>query len=240
MSSKAVPGGIPPSGITVGRVVDEPARLADPALRGRGRLAHGRNSSLRRVQVDRPGPGEELNTSGTVAEPRQAATVIVLRGGEDALEVLLVQRTPQARFMGGVWVFPGGAVDTAEGEGDAAHRLAAVRELQEEAAITVDDPARARPLLALDHAGPGGDPLRHPLLPRRAPGRPGAAGGRQRVRRPALALTPGRARGLRPRGAARSSSRRSSTWSSSPRSARRPSSWPTRAAATSSRSSRAW
>jgi 8-oxo-dGTP pyrophosphatase MutT (NUDIX family) len=93
------------------------------------------------VQVDRPGPGEELNTSGTVAEPRQAATVIVLRGGDEALEVLLVQRTPAARFMGGVWVFPGGAVDSAEGEGDAAHRLAAVRELREEAAITVDDPA---------------------------------------------------------------------------------------------------
>jgi 8-oxo-dGTP pyrophosphatase MutT (NUDIX family) len=93
------------------------------------------------VQVDRPGPGEELNSSGTVAEPRQAATVIVLRGGDEALEVLLVQRTPAARFMGGVWVFPGGAVDSAEGEGDAAHRLAAVRELREEAAITVDDPA---------------------------------------------------------------------------------------------------
>ena len=94
------------------------------------------------MQVDRPGPGEELNTSGTVAEPRQAATVIVLRGGDRALEVLLVQRTPAARFMGGVWVFPGGAVDSAEGEGDTAHRVAAVRELQEEAAITIDDPAR--------------------------------------------------------------------------------------------------
>jgi len=100
----------------------------------------GSNSSLRRVSIDRPGPGEELNTSGTAAEPRQAATVIVLRGGDEALEVLLVQRTPQARFMGGVWVFPGGAVDATEGEGDAAHRLAAVRELQEEAAITLADP----------------------------------------------------------------------------------------------------
>ena len=35
--------------------------------------------------------------------------------------------------MGGVWVFPGGAVDAEEGDGDAAHRLAAVRELHEEA-----------------------------------------------------------------------------------------------------------
>jgi 8-oxo-dGTP pyrophosphatase MutT (NUDIX family) len=42
--------------------------------------------------------------------------------------------------MGGVWVFPGGAVDTTEGDGDDAHRIAAIRELQEEAAIALDDP----------------------------------------------------------------------------------------------------
>jgi 8-oxo-dGTP pyrophosphatase MutT (NUDIX family) len=82
------------------------------------------------------GPGEEYNP-GPAAEPRQAATVILLRGGADALEVLLVRRTPAARFMGGVWVFPGGAVDGGEGEGDEAHRTAAVRELREEAGITL-------------------------------------------------------------------------------------------------------
>jgi 8-oxo-dGTP pyrophosphatase MutT (NUDIX family) len=92
-------------------------------------------SSVLRVSIERPGPGEELNTEGTVTPPRQAATVIVLRGGGDALEVLLVQRNPAARFMGGAWVFPGGAVDAHEGTGDEAHRTAAVRELAEEAAI---------------------------------------------------------------------------------------------------------
>ena len=40
--------------------------------------------------------------------------------------------------MPGVWVFPGGAVDPADGEGEAAHRAAAVRELAEEARIRVD------------------------------------------------------------------------------------------------------
>jgi 8-oxo-dGTP pyrophosphatase MutT (NUDIX family) len=84
-------------------------------------------------------PGEEYNP-GPATKPRQAATVILLRGGADALEVLLVRRTPRARFMGGVWVFPGGAVDADEGEGDAAHRTAALRELREEAAITIADP----------------------------------------------------------------------------------------------------
>jgi 8-oxo-dGTP pyrophosphatase MutT (NUDIX family) len=90
-------------------------------------------------ESERPGPGEEYNP-GPATPPRQAATVILLRGGGEQLEVLLVRRTPQARFMGGVWVFPGGAVDAHEGDGDDAHRVAAIRELREEAAITLDDP----------------------------------------------------------------------------------------------------
>src|SRR5271165_1343907 len=84
------------------------------------------------------GPGETYNPGPPVA-PRQAATVILLRGGDERLEVLLVRRTPKARFMGGVWVFPGGAVDAGEGAGDEAHRAAAVRELREEAAIELED-----------------------------------------------------------------------------------------------------
>ena len=88
------------------------------------------------VEFEKPTPGEELNESGEATLPRQAASVILLRGGSQALELLLVQRTPQARFMGGFWVFPGGAVDAHEGEGDEAHRLAAVRELEEEASVS--------------------------------------------------------------------------------------------------------
>ena len=81
-----------------------------------------------------------INT-GAPVRPRQAASVILLRGGEDTLEVLLVRRTPKARFMGGVWVFPGGAVDEVEGSGEDAHRAAAVRELHEEASIEIGDPS---------------------------------------------------------------------------------------------------
>jgi 8-oxo-dGTP pyrophosphatase MutT (NUDIX family) len=68
-----------------------------------------------------------------VAAPRQAATVILVRG--QRLEVLLVRRSPTARFMAGVWVFPGGAVD--EGE---SHRAAGVREVAEEAGVVLPDP----------------------------------------------------------------------------------------------------
>ncbi len=85
-------------------------------------------------------PGQDLN-AGPPVKPRQAASVILLRGGEEKLELLLVKRTPKARFMGGVWVFPGGAVDAEEGDGDAAHRTAGIRELREEASISLDDPA---------------------------------------------------------------------------------------------------
>jgi 8-oxo-dGTP pyrophosphatase MutT (NUDIX family) len=100
------------------------------------------------MSIDReregPAPGEEyIGRAGTQSPTpaRQAATVILLRGGAQTLEVLLVKRTPEARFMGGVWVFPGGAVDAGEGEGDDAHRAAAIRELREEAAIALGDPA---------------------------------------------------------------------------------------------------
>jgi 8-oxo-dGTP pyrophosphatase MutT (NUDIX family) len=93
------------------------------------------------VDIDRPPPGEDLNFAGEPTVPRQAASVILLRGGTAGLEVLLVRRTPHARFMAGVWVFPGGAVDAEEGEGDAGHRVAAIRELHEEAGIALDDPA---------------------------------------------------------------------------------------------------
>jgi 8-oxo-dGTP pyrophosphatase MutT (NUDIX family) len=89
--------------------------------------------------------GEQYNP-GDPTTPRQAASVIVLRGAGEGLEVLLVQRNPEARFMGGAWVFPGGAVDAGEtGEGDAAHRTAALRELEEEANLSITDPGALVP-----------------------------------------------------------------------------------------------
>lgn len=91
------------------------------------------------MEVDRPGPGEELN-EGDVSVPRPAATVILLRGAAESLEVLLVQRNPEQRFMGGAWVFPGGAVDPGEGEGQAGLRSAAVRETREEAGVALGSP----------------------------------------------------------------------------------------------------
>ncbi len=110
-----------------------------------------RDGEEERLSNAEPGSGEEYNP-GPATPPRQAATVIVLLGGDHSLEVLLVRRTPKARFMGGVWVFPGGAVDDADipggsavsAEGEilaGALRTAAARELREEAGIALTDPA---------------------------------------------------------------------------------------------------
>ncbi len=76
--------------------------------------------------------------------------ILLRRGGKHkdrALEVLLARRNLEARFMPGVWVFPGGAIDDADfgAEGDDeldadehAHRVCAVREVAEEVGIEVD------------------------------------------------------------------------------------------------------
>lgn len=84
------------------------------------------------------GPGEAPNL-GTPSVPRPAASVVLLRRGgkhgDRELEVLLLKRSEEAKFMPGVWVFPGGAVDPGDGEDEAGYRACAMRELAEEATI---------------------------------------------------------------------------------------------------------
>lgn len=86
------------------------------------------------------GPAEAPNL-GEPSTPRPAASVVLLRRGsrhaDRALEVLLLKRTEKAKFMPGVWVFPGGAVDDGDGEDEARFKACAVRELEEEAGIAL-------------------------------------------------------------------------------------------------------
>lgn len=86
------------------------------------------------------GPAEAPNL-GTPSAPRPAASVVLLRRGgkhgERELEVLLLKRSEKAKFMPNVWVFPGGAVDGPDGEGEGGYRACAMRELAEEAAIVL-------------------------------------------------------------------------------------------------------
>ncbi len=57
-------------------------------------------------------------TAGTrpVAEPRDAATVVLLRDGGDGIEVLLLCRARAMDFAPGAHVFPGGSVDPADAD----------------------------------------------------------------------------------------------------------------------------
>lgn len=68
--------------------------------------------------------------------PRPAATIMLLRrGGKHtarSVEVLMVRRAEGASFMPGVWVFPGGAI-----ESDEDPAACAARELEEETGIAL-------------------------------------------------------------------------------------------------------
>jgi hypothetical protein len=50
--------------------------------------------------------------------PRPASTVMVIRDGETSVEVLMLRRSLESVFVRGAYVFPGGAVDAADGESE--------------------------------------------------------------------------------------------------------------------------
>jgi 8-oxo-dGTP pyrophosphatase MutT (NUDIX family) len=85
--------------------------------------------------------------------PRPASTICAFRDGPAGPEVLMVQRGHTARFMGGAWVFPGGAVDALDSAEPAVSvtastapaemrpwLAAAVRELVEEVQLWITEP----------------------------------------------------------------------------------------------------
>jgi 8-oxo-dGTP pyrophosphatase MutT (NUDIX family) len=52
-----------------------------------------------------------LAAPGEIAEPRDAATVVLLRDGADGLQTYLLRRAGSMAFAAGMHVFPGGRVD---------------------------------------------------------------------------------------------------------------------------------
>jgi 8-oxo-dGTP pyrophosphatase MutT (NUDIX family) len=97
-----------------------------------------RAATLLQMSERKRGSAEAPNL-GEPAVPRPSASVVLLRRGgkhaDRALEILLLKRTESAKFMPGVWVFPGGAVDAEDGSGEASYMACAIRELREEANI---------------------------------------------------------------------------------------------------------
>ena len=66
---------------------------------------------------------------------KPAATVMLLRDADNGIEVFMLRRTTAAAFASGMYVFPGGKVDEADGQGDPGYVIAAIRECFEEAGV---------------------------------------------------------------------------------------------------------
>lgn len=89
------------------------------------------------------------------ATPRPAATIILMRDGDDGLEVLLLRRSRSSGFVPGAYVFPGGRVDAGDADDAVLRRLDGLS--PEEAAQRLDlleahPPAVAYYLAALREA----------------------------------------------------------------------------------------
>ena len=58
----------------------------------------------------------ELNHARVTTPPRPAATVVLLRDGDQGTEVLMLRRAAQSDVLGGAFVFPGGKLDEADAD----------------------------------------------------------------------------------------------------------------------------
>jgi 8-oxo-dGTP pyrophosphatase MutT (NUDIX family) len=100
----------------------------------------------------------QVNLRNAVVRPRDAASLILLRGEGRALEVLAGRRPLHVKFMPGVYVFPGGAIDPPDriawsietgtealGPKLARSARAALRETWEEAGVLTGEPGGLPP-----------------------------------------------------------------------------------------------
>ncbi len=69
--------------------------------------------------------------------PVPASTVALLRDVDGGVEVCMLRRPGRSSFAAGAFVFPGGAVDAADGSGQDAYAVAGVREVLEEVGILI-------------------------------------------------------------------------------------------------------
>ena len=65
----------------------------------------------------------ELNDQIVTTPPRPASTVVLLRDGDQGLEVLMLRRHAQSDVLGGAYVFPGGKLDREDADADLHARL---------------------------------------------------------------------------------------------------------------------
>lgn len=102
--------------------------------------------------TERPKSTVDFGTANPELVPiRDAATVVLLRDGADGIETVMLQRNLESDFVGGAYVFPGGAVDPQDGHTDP-FRVAAIRETFEEAGLLLARDGRGRALSFEDAA----------------------------------------------------------------------------------------
>jgi 8-oxo-dGTP pyrophosphatase MutT (NUDIX family) len=121
---------------------------------------------VRAVTLEPPASG---TARAAVVRPRDAASLILLRGEGKALEVLAGRRPLNVKFMPGVYVFPGGAIDPPDriawsietgtealGPKLVRSARAALRETWEEAGVLIGRPGGRPPgspaRAAIEHA----------------------------------------------------------------------------------------
>ena len=79
-------------------------------------------------------------------QPKDAASVMLIRSGSRGLEILFLRRNPSLAFQGDHWVFPGGRIDPIDKDVDRPHdelpaaQKAAVREAAEESGVLCASP----------------------------------------------------------------------------------------------------
>jgi len=78
---------------------------------GEAPLGWSRQPKSRRYLRMNDAPPIRIDARKPVVRPRDAASLILLRGEGKALEVLAGRRPLHVKFMPGVYVFPGGAID---------------------------------------------------------------------------------------------------------------------------------
>ncbi|MGB3686639.1 MAG: NUDIX hydrolase [Ornithinimicrobium sp.] len=84
----------------------------------------------------------------TAATPRLSASALLLRETATGLEVFAQRRVPQMAFAPGMLVYPGGAVDPRDGEGEIDwERISPARSVDQWAHLLGADPAQTRLIL---------------------------------------------------------------------------------------------
>ncbi len=91
-------------------------------------------------ESERPGPGERYNPGPAVAAAPGGERDPAARRRAGSSRCCSSGARPRRASWAACGCSPGGAVDAGEGDGEDAHRAAAIRELREEAAIDVEDP----------------------------------------------------------------------------------------------------